>query len=137
MGRAVRPRFDAGELAAVFVGGAAGAVARVGLTQLFPAAATSWPWAVLAINVSGAFVLGYVVTRLQERLPLSTYLRPLVGTGFCGAYTTFSTLQLELLLLVDHHRDGLAVGYGLVSLIAGYLAIFASTILARRVRWRS
>ena len=56
-----------------------------------------WPWVTFAVNVAGAFLLGYFATRLQERLPLSAYRRPLLGTGFCGALTTFSTMQLELL----------------------------------------
>jgi CrcB protein len=125
---------DRRELGAIFAGGAAGALLRVGLGNRYPASATSWPWAVFAINVSGAFVLGYFVTRLQERLPLSTYRRPFAGTGFCGAYTTFATMQLELLKMLDHHRYGLAAGYAAASIVCGYLAIYASTQLVRRVR---
>ena len=55
----------------------------------------------------------YFATRLQERLPQSTYRRPLLGTGFCGAYTTFSTMQVEILKMLDAHRYGLAAGYAL------------------------
>ena len=86
------------------------------------------------INVSGAFLLGYLVTRLQERLPLSTYRRPLAGTGFCGAYTTFSTMQLELFTMLDHHSYALAAAYAITSIVCGYLAIYAATALVRRVR---
>ncbi|MDQ2801645.1 MAG: fluoride efflux transporter CrcB [Pseudomonadota bacterium] len=125
---------DRRELAAVFVGGATGAVLRVWLSRTYPAAGNSWPWVTFAINVSGAFLLGYLVTRLQERLPLSTYRRPMIGTGFCGALTTFSTMQLELLKLVDHHRYGLAAAYAGASLLAGYLAVFAATAFVRRIR---
>ena len=132
----ILPSFDRRELGAIFVGGALGAFARVGLTNLFPSGPASWPWAIFAINVSGAFLLGYLVTRLQDRLPLSTYRRPLVGTGFCGAFTTFSTMQLELLKMVDHHHELLGVGYAFGSLTAGYLAIFGATAIARRVRLR-
>ncbi|HET9105104.1 MAG TPA: fluoride efflux transporter CrcB [Solirubrobacteraceae bacterium] len=125
---------DRRELLAIFAGGAIGAVARVGLSDAYRSGATQWPWIVFAINVSGALALGYVVTRLQERLPLSTYRRPLIGTGFCGAYTTFSTMQLELLEMIDHHRYGLACGYALASVAAGYLAVYAATAMVRRVR---
>ena len=119
---------------AIFLGGAIGALARVGLSELFPARDGTWPWAVFAINVSGSFVLGYLVTRLQERLPLSTYRRPFAGTGFCGAYTTFSTMQVELLKMLDHDRYGLAAGYAVASIAAGYVAVYAATALVRRVR---
>jgi CrcB protein len=125
---------DGRELAAIFAGGAAGALARVWLSLQFPTAAGSWPWVTFAINVAGAFTLGYLVTRLQERLPLSTYRRPLAGTGFCGAFTTFSTMQLELLKMVDHRHYGLAAGYAVASIACGYLAIYVSTAAVRRVR---
>jgi CrcB protein len=125
---------DRRELLAIFVGGAAGSALRVGLSQAFPDADGSWPWIIFAINVSGAFLLGYLVTRLQERLPLSTYRRPLAGTGFCGAYTTFSTMQLELLRMIDLHRYGLALGYASASIACGYMAIYGATVLVRRVQ---
>lgn len=86
------------------------------------------------MNLAGAFVLGYLATRLQERLPLSAYRRPLLGTGFCGALTTFSTLQLELLRMLDAHRYGLAAGYAAASLVLGYVAVHVATALVRRVR---
>jgi CrcB protein len=106
----------------------------VGLGQAFGGGPPGWPWVTFTINVVGAFVLGYVITRLQERLPLSTYRRPLLGTGFCGAFTTFSTLQLELLKLVDAHRYLLAGGYAAASVITGYVAVFGATAMVRRVR---
>lgn len=124
---------DRRELAAIFVGGATGTVLRVWLSRAYPAGG-GWPWVTFAINVGGAFLLGYVVTRLQERLPLSTYRRPMIGTGFCGALTTFSTMQLELLELVDHHRYGLAAAYAGASMLAGYLAIYTATAIVRRIR---
>jgi CrcB protein len=128
------PRRDPSELAAIFAGGAAGALLRTALVTWLPANPGTWPWAVFAINVSGAFILGYVVTRLQERLPLSTYRRALIGTGFCGAYTTFSTLELELVDMLRSGHDGLAGGYAVASIAAGYLAVYAATVIARRIR---
>ena len=128
------PELDRRELAAIFAGGAAGAALRVWLATSIGGGAPGWPWVTFAVNVSGAFVLAYVATRLQERLPLSTYRRPLLGTGFCGAYTTFSTMQVEIVKIADHGRPGLAAAYGAASILAGFAAIWAATALARRTR---
>lgn len=125
---------DRRELAAVFAGGALGAAVRVWLGRHFTAAAPDWPWVTLAINITGSFALAYFATRLQERLPQSTYRRPLLGTGFCGAYTTFSTMQVELLKIVEDHRYGLAAAYAAAGVIAGYTAIWVATSLVRRTR---
>ena len=97
-------------------------------------AAGRWPWATFAINVIGSFALAYVATRLQERLPLSTYRRPLLGTGFCGAYTTFSTMAVEILTMIDAHHYGLAIAYAAASIGAGFLAIWVATTIVRRPR---
>jgi len=127
-------RADVRELAAIFVGGGVGALLRVGLVKTGAAGAPGWPWITFAVNISGAFALGYFVTRLQERLPLSAYRRPLLGTGFCGALTTFSTVQVELLEMFDAHRDALAAVYLGASVVIGYAAIHLGTSLARRTR---
>ena len=86
------------------------------------------------VNVAGAFLLGYFVTRLQERLPLTRYRRPFLGTGFCGAFTTFSTMQVELLRMVDHGDLGLAAAYAAASIVAGFAAVWVATSVVRRVR---
>jgi fluoride exporter len=125
-------RIDRRELAAIFAGGAVGALARVWIGRHLTTADGSWPWATFAINLSGSFALAYFATRLQERLPLSTYRRPLLGTGFCGAYTTFSTMQVEILEIVEAHRYGLAIGYACASIAAGLAAIWLATTIVRR-----
>jgi fluoride exporter len=124
-------RVDRRELAAIFLGGAIGALARYGLAEALPHEAGTWPWATFAVNVAGALALGYLTTRLQERLPPSAYRRPLLGTGFCGALTTFSTMQVELLQMLDHGETGLAASYAAASIAAGVLAIAATTNVVR------
>jgi CrcB protein len=126
------PRPDPRELAAIFAGGCVGALARAGLERAFGADPGAWPWTTLLINVAGAFALGVFATRLQERLPPSPYRRPLLGTGFCGALTTFSTLQLELLDQLDADRYGAAAAYLGVSVLFGYLGVQVATGLVRR-----
>lgn len=127
-------RFDGRELVAIFGGGFVGAVARAELAVVLPFHPGSWPWATFLVNLVGAFVLGYLSTRLQERLPVSAYRRPLLGTGFCGALTTFSTMQLEILRMFDQDNVGLALGYALTSITAGFLLVALATNLVRRAR---
>jgi len=134
--RLALPRADWRTVGAIFVGGALGTLARAALEEAFPHAATAWPWPTFAVNVVAAFLLGYFVTRLQERLPLSSYRRPLLGTGVCGGLSTFSTMEVEILKMLSAHAYGLAAGYAAASIVAGYAAIHLATALVRRVAVR-
>lgn len=126
------PRADGRTVAAIFAGGALGTVARAALAEAFPHAATAWPWPTFGVNVAAAFLLGYFVTRLQERLPLSAYRRPLLGTGICGGLSTFSTMQVEILKMISAGAWGLAAAYAAASIAAGYAALHLATALVRR-----
>jgi fluoride exporter len=128
------PRIDRRELAAIYAGGVAGALARVGLAQAAPHGVGSWPWATFAANMVGALLLGYFVTRLQERLPPSSYRRPFLGTGLCGALTTFSTLQLELFDMLDAGHLALAAAYASATLAGGFACVHLATAAVRRTR---
>lgn len=131
-----RPQADRRELAAIFAGGALGTLLRAGLANAFPHSPTSWPWPTFTVNVVAALVLGYAVTRLQERLPLSSYRRPLLGTGLCGGLSTFSTIPVEILKMTAAHAWGLAAGYAAATIACGYAAIYVTTAAVRRVRVR-
>jgi CrcB protein len=118
-------------LVAIAIGGAFGTLARAGLAEGLPHRAGQWPWATFVVNLVGAFVLGWLLTRLAERTAPARYWRFLGGTGFCGALTTFSTFQIETLELA---RDGdvwLAVVYSVVSIAAGMAVATAGVLLAR------
>lgn len=130
------PGRDYRELAAVFVGGGLGAAVRTILSTVVVTDPAAWPWPTFTVNIVGAFLVGYFTTRLLERLPLSSYRRPLLGTGLCGGLTTFSTMQVEALQMVEHQRYGLAVGYLTASIALGLLAVYVATALVRRVRVR-
>jgi CrcB protein len=119
-------------LLAIFVGGAVGALLRAGLEQKFPASGHEWPWATFVANVLGTVLLAYFVTRLQERLPPSTYPRPFLGTGLCGALTTFSTLQIEVIKLARNDHAILGVTYLVTSVGVGLVAVQVATALVRR-----
>lgn len=132
--RTARVQLDRQELAAIFAGGFIGAVARSSLAQSLPVHPDSWPWATFTVNVLGALLLGYLITRLQERLAPSMYRRAFLGTGFCGALTTFSTLMVELLRMIEGAHWTLALGYASASIGCGLTAVFVSTKLVRRAR---
>jgi CrcB protein len=95
-------------------GGAAGTLARAGIAEALPVTPGSWPWATLVVNVVGTLILGWVVA--------ADRWRPQVGTGFCGALTTFSTFQVELVRLADDGHAPLAAAYLVTSVAAGLAA---------------
>ncbi|MDQ3725447.1 MAG: fluoride efflux transporter CrcB [Actinomycetota bacterium] len=119
---------DRRELGAIFIGGAIGALLRAGLAEALPEPGVGWPWATFLVNMAGTALLGYWFAAL----PRTSYRRPLLTTGFCGALTTFSTVQLELLEMLDAGRVGLAFLYLAVSVAIGLLAVQAGTAAARR-----
>jgi CrcB protein len=125
---------DRRELAAIFIGGAVGSALRTGLSEHAPTPTGHWPWVTFAVNAVGCLLLGYLVTRLQERLPATAYRRPLLGTGVCGALTTFSTFQIELLKMLEHGDIGLAIAYLAGSLAVGFLGVALGTGTVRRAR---
>ncbi|ACC40042.1 fluoride efflux transporter CrcB [Mycobacterium marinum] len=129
-------RPDYRELAAIFAGGALGALARAALSTLAVPDPAKWPWPTFTVNIVGAFLVGYFTTRLLERLPLSSYRRPLLGTGLCGGLTTFSTMQVETLKMIEYGHWALALVYTLVSVTFGLLAVKLATVAVRRVRVR-
>ena len=133
-----RPSLSARRLLqlAIFAGGVAGALARAGLAEALPWDGHGWPWATFLVNVAGTLMLGYFATRLQERLPPSTYRRPLLGTGLCGALTTFSAVQVEVLKLIRNDEVAIAIGYTGGSLAAGLVGVHLATALTRRARLR-
>lgn len=121
------PRPDRRVLAAIFLGGCAGAALRAGLVQAFPTDPGDWPWVTFAINVAGAFLLGLLAARVSP----GDVRRSLLGVGLCGAMTTFATMQIELLDMLDESRLALAAGYVAASVAAGLLAVSLATRMAR------
>ncbi|OZD04690.1 chromosome condensation protein CrcB [Rhodococcus sp. 06-235-1A] len=123
-------------LAVVFTGGVAGTAVRYVIEEQLPHSASQWPTATFGINIAGAFVLGLLLESLVRGGPdagVRRRLRLLGGTGFCGAFTTYSTFALET---VEGFRGGftvLAVTYAVVSVILGILAAWAGIVLAGKV----
>lgn len=127
------PRFAPGLVAAVAAGGAAGTVLRAAIERALPPGASGFPWATLLVNIAGSSVIGLVIVVALERAGPSRYLRPLVGTGFCGGLTTFSTFAVETDRLIRAGRVGVAFVYVGASLAAGLVAVTAAAGVARSV----
>lgn len=85
----------------------------------------SFPYGTLLVNVSGSFVLGFLVAALEGRLPISSDLRFFLGVGFLGAFTTFSSFTVETLLLAR----GAGLGPGIANLVANNLAGLVAALL--------
>jgi len=134
---AVARRFSAAQLtaAAILTGGALGALARAGVSRGLPAHPGAWPWGTFIVNIAGALVLAWLTTRLTEVVAPTRYWRPLIGTGFCGALTTFSTFQVETIRLARNGHGPLAVSYAAASMAVGMAVAVGATVAARRRRY--
>ena len=104
-------------LAAIAVGGALGTLARYATDRALVVSSTGFPWATFAVNVTGSFVLG-------------RYVRPFAAIGFCGGFTTFSTLAVETAQRAQHGHVAVAAGYVVASLAAGAVAAMVGMAVA-------
>jgi fluoride exporter len=120
-----------GSLVAIAVGGALGTLARYGVERAVATPSDGFPWGTLTVNVVGSFLLGVVVIFVVERWPRDRYLRPLLAVGFCGGFTTFSTLAVEVDQRIQHGHGLVAASYLLATLIVGLGAALAGMTVAR------
>jgi CrcB protein len=123
-------------LGVIAVAGVLGASTRYGLTLVLPTGPQPFPWATIAVNVSGSLALGVVAGLPLDRLRaprLGTYVRPFLATGFLGAYTTYSTFALETDLLAKDGHAGTALAYVAASMAAGLAAAWTGILLVRRL----
>jgi CrcB protein len=118
-------------IAAIAVGGSLGTLARYGVERSLAVPTRQFPWATFLVNVAGSFLLGVVITLVVERWPPTRYVRPFAAIGFCGGFTTFSTLAVEVAQRGQHGHLGLAAGYLAASLGFGISAALLGTVVAR------
>ena len=128
------PRLHAGVVLAVFVGGFFGGLARYGIDEAFPTPGSRFPLPTFAINLSGAYALALLLVLVLEVLPPTRFVRPAVGTGFLGAYTTFSSLATSTDQLAAHGHVGLAVTYAVLSLFGGLASASFGLVTGRSLR---
>jgi fluoride exporter len=118
-------------LAIVAVGGALGALARYGVARALGGALGGFPFATLVVNLSGALLLGFLSVFLVDRIEVSPAVRNGVNGGFIGAYTTFSTMSLEAIILAQQDRAGQAAAYLAISLAGGLILAWVGQRLAQ------
>jgi fluoride exporter len=117
-------------IAVIAVGGAVGTLGRYELgVHLRTAGSYGFSYATLAANLSGAFALGLLVALVARHWPRSRYLRPALGTGVLGGFTTFSTLMVETVQRLDHGHAPIGLLYVVVTLVGGLAAAFAGMAL--------
>lgn len=120
-------------LVLVGTGGLVGTLARYGISLLEPTRSSQWPTGTLLVNIAGAFILGALLEGLARSggdTGWRLHARLLLGTGFCGSLTTFSTLAVEADLLVRGSHIGLALLYLASSLGLGLVAAGAGIAVA-------
>jgi fluoride exporter len=128
-----RPGIDVRVALVVFFGGVFGGLARYAIGQGWRLPASAFPWNTFVVNVSGAFALAVLIVVLAARVPHLRYLRPALGTGFLGAYTTFSSLAVSTDRLIAHGHAMTGVAYVVISTVAGLAAAVAGWALGHRV----
>lgn len=124
-------------MATVFLGGMLGAPARYGVDVALPADPAGFPWSTFTVNVAGAFALGLLLESLTSRRAGAgrpVRWRLFLGTGFLGAFTTYSSFAVQLDQLGRHGQAGLAAAYAAASLVAGLAAAALGLCAAQGVR---
>jgi fluoride exporter len=119
---------------AIAIGGVLGCWARFAQTNLVQAVyGRDFPFATMSINVIGSFLMGFLFIETLERLTLSPVLRTGILTGALGGYTTFSTFEMETLLLAEGGELFKAALYAALSVGLGFLAAFGGAYIARNL----
>ncbi|HEV7707013.1 MAG TPA: CrcB family protein [Asanoa sp.] len=118
-------------LAAVSAGGVLGALARYGIGHAWPTPAGGFPWATFLINVTGCLLIGALMVLVTDVFTTHRLLRPFLGVGVLGGYTTFSTYSVEIRNLIVAGAPGTAALYLLATLAAALVAVFAGMTATR------
>ncbi|PWQ98361.1 fluoride efflux transporter CrcB [Leucothrix arctica] len=121
-----------GQIIAIMLGGAIGAVSRYGVSQLMAASfGRSFPYGTLTVNVLGSFLMGYLSIYFMNKVNLDPMIRLTVLVGFLGAFTTFSTFSMDTLNLIQSGFVTKAFLNILLNVTCSLTAVWVGVILAR------
>jgi fluoride exporter len=118
-------------LAVVAIGGGIGALARYGIAQLLPTHGGQFPWGTFVINVSGCFLIGVLMVLITEVWSAHRLVRPFLGVGVLGGFTTFSTYANEIRGLLQPGTVAIAMAYLAGTLSCALLAVVLGVWLTR------
>ncbi|MDQ8707601.1 CrcB family protein [Streptomyces sp. LHD-70] len=119
-------------LAAVAVGGVLGAAARYGASLIWPTPAGAFPWTTLGVNVVGCAAMGVLMVVITEGRQRHRLVRPFLGTGVLGGFTTYSTYAVDIERLTDLREVRAAFGYLALTLVAALAAVWLAATTTRR-----
>lgn len=120
-------------LGTIAAGGALGALARYAAGQIWPSAPGAFPWTTFWVNVVGCALMGVLMVLVTERYAAPPLLRPFLGTGILGGFTTFSTYAVDGDRLLRLDATGTALIYVAATLVAAGLAVWAGATVTRRL----
>lgn len=124
-------------VAAVAIGGGAGAAARYGAALLWPTAPGAFPTTTFAVNAVGCAVIGVFMVVITDAWAAHRLVRPFFGTGVLGGFTTFSTYAVDIRRLVDTGHAATALAYLAATAFTALAAVWAAAALTRRaIGWR-
>ncbi|MET8990498.1 CrcB family protein [Nonomuraea wenchangensis] len=123
-------------LAAIAAGGALGALARHGLQSALPAPPDGFPWATFWVNVSGCLLIGVLMVVITEVRPAHRLVRPFLGVGVLGGYTTFSTYVADVRRVVEAGAPVVGLAYLAATMAVALAAVAAGMWLTRRAAGR-
>ncbi|MBL1084522.1 CrcB family protein [Streptomyces actinomycinicus] len=132
-GRRSEWRTQAPVVAVVALGGAVGALARYALALALPTPAGGFPWATFWTNVSGCAAMGVLMVLVTEVWAAHRLLRPFLGTGVLGGFTTFSAYAVDIRDLVGAGHPGPGLAYLAATPCAALAAVWLASAATRRV----
>ncbi|MFC7244744.1 fluoride efflux transporter CrcB [Catellatospora aurea] len=118
-------------LAVISAGGVLGALARYAVSQVLPPSPTGFPWGIFGVNVTGCLLIGVLMALVTDVWPGRRLLRPFLGTGVLGGYTTFSTYTVDIVRLADAGAVAVAAVYLVSTLLVALPAVYGGMVVTR------